>query len=275
MSADYNYTLSAQDVLTASYGLSYSDTNYSPTASSGLTGLAAGDVHAKSSSRSVGFGWTRNAWDRQIVLADSVSGGWLGGSENLVRSKAEYGRIVRDPIFKSQNAWAFRTTFRGAGSYSGDMPPSARWYVGDEFVRGLRDGELGPQAVVSSTRSGASRYSTAPAGANLIGASNAEYRVRLGGGTEAAGFFDVGSGLLQRNWLGRWKPATIDPTNGIVHGSTGIELRWTLPQVGVPVRAYYAWNVLRLNRSVWMPDGSLLHLRNRLGAFGWGLGSLF
>jgi outer membrane protein assembly factor BamA len=192
-----------------------------------------------------------------------------------MRSKAEYARIVRDPIFKAQNAWAFRTTFSGVGSYSGDMPPSARWYRGDEFVRGLRDGELGPQAVVSSASPGAARYSTAPAGANLIGASNAEYRVRFGGGTEGAAFFDLGSGLLQGNWLGQWKPATIDSTNGIVHGSTGIELRWTLPQVGVPVRAYYAWNVLRLNRSVWMPDGSLLHLRNRLGAFGWGLGSLF
>jgi hypothetical protein len=99
--------------------------------------------------------------------------------------------------------------------------------------------------------------------------------VRLGGGTEAAGFFDLGSGLLQRNWLGKWRPAAIDSTNGIVHGSTGMELRWTLPGVGVPVRTYYAWNVLRLNRSVLLPDGSLLHLRNRLGAFGWGLGSLF
>jgi outer membrane protein assembly complex protein YaeT len=275
LTADYNYALTAQDVLTASYGLSYSDTNYSPTASSGLTGLAAGDIHAKSSCSSLGFGWTRNSGDQQVVLADSVSGGWLGGSENLVRSKAEYGHIFRDPIFKSQNAWAFRTTFRGIGSYSGDMPSSARWYGGDDFVRGLRDGELGPQAVVSSGSSGAARYSAAPAGANLIGASNAEYRVRFGGGTEAAGFFDVGSGLLQRNWLGRWKPATIDSTNGIVHASTGIELRWTLPGVGVPVRAYYAWNVRRLNRSVWMPDGALLHLRNRLGAFGWGLGSLF
>jgi outer membrane protein assembly factor BamA len=275
LTADYNYALTAQDALTASYGLSYSDTSYSSTATAGLNGSSAGDVHAKSSGRSVGFGWTRNTGDRHVVLADSVSGGWLGGSENLVRSKAEYGRIVRDPIFKSQNAWAFRTTFRAVGSYAGDMPPSARWYSGDEFVRGLRDGELGPQAVVSSTSLGATRYSTAPAGANLIGAGNAEYRVRFGGGTEAAGFFDVGSGLLQRNWLGQWKPATIDSTNGIVHGSAGIELRWTLPEVGVPVRAYYAWNVLRLNRSVWMPDGSLLHLRNRLGAFGWGLGSLF
>jgi len=193
-----------------------------------------------------------------------------------LRSKAEYGRIFRDPIFNSQNAWAFRTTFSGVGSYSGDMPPAARWYSGDEFVRGLRDGELGPQAAVSSIGPvGTPRYSTAPAGANLIGAANAEYRVRLGGGTEGVGFFDLGSGLLQQNWLGHWRPAVIDSTSGIVHGSTGIELRWTVPGIGVPVRAYYALNVLRLNHSVWMPDGSLLHLRNPLGAFGWGLGSLF
>ncbi len=276
VSADYSYALTTQDVLTASYGLSYSDTSYSRAATTGLSGLIAGDVHAKSSSRSAGFGWTRNTGNEQIVLADSVSGGWLGGSENLVRAKAEYGRIVRDPIFKSQNAWAFRTTLSGVGSYSGDMPLSARWYSGDEFVRGLRDGELGPQALIlSATSAGTVRYSTAPAGANLVGAGNAEYRVRLGGGTEAAGFFDLGSGLLQRNWLGKWRPAAIDSTNGIVHGSTGMELRWTLPGVGVPVRTYYAWNVLRLNRSVLLPDGSLLHLRNRLAAFGWGLGSLF
>ena len=275
LNADYSYALTTRGVLTANYGLSYS-TSYAPPAAAAPNGLTTGDIHAKSSSRSVGFGWTRNTGDQQIVLADSVSGGWLGGSENLVRSKAEYGRIFRDLIFNSQNAWAFRATFSGVGSYSGDMPLAARWYSADQFVRGLRDGELGPQAVVSSTdSSGAARYFTAPAGANLIGAGNAEYRVRLGGGTEGIGFFDLGSGLLQRNWLGRWRPATISPTNGIVHGSTGLELRWTVPGVGVPLRAYYALNVLRLNHSVWMPDGSLLHLRNRLGAFGWGLGSLF
>jgi outer membrane protein insertion porin family len=274
--ADYSYALTTRDVLTANYGLSYSDTTYSPTALSGSDSSPSGNVHARFSSRYVGFGWTRNTGDQQTVLADSVSGGWLGGSENLLRSKAEYGRIFRDPIFNSQNAWAFRTTFSGVGSYSGNMPPAARWYSGDEFVRGLRDGELGPQAVVSSIgAAGTTRYSTAPAGANLIGAANAEYRVRLGGGTEGVGFFDLGSGLLQQNWLGHWRSAVIDSTNGIVHGSTGIELRWTLPGIGVPVRAYYALNVLRLNRSVWMPDGSLLHLHNPLGAFGWGLGSLF
>jgi outer membrane protein assembly factor BamA len=276
LNTDYSYALTARDVLSANYGLSYSDTSYTPTAAGAPNGLTPGDIHARSSSRSVGFGWTRNTGDEQIVLADSVSGGWLGGSENLVRSKAEYVRIFRDPIFNSQNAWAFRATFSGVGSYAGDMPLASRWYSADQFVRGLRDGELGPQAVVSSTdSSGVARYFTAPAGTNLIGAGNAEYRVRLGGGTEGVGFFDLGSGLLQQNWLGRWRPAAISSTNGIVHGSTGLELRWTVPGVGVPLRGYYGLNVLRLNRSVWMPDGSLLHLRNRLGTFGWGLGSLF
>jgi hypothetical protein len=67
----------------------------------------------------------------------------------------------------------------------------------------------------------------------------------------------------------------IDSTNNIIHGSTGLELRWTVPSLGVPVRLYYAFNVFGLNRSVLLPNGSLLHVGNRLGSFGWGLGSLF
>jgi len=274
--ADYSYALSGRDVLSASYGLAYSDTSYSLQGPAGSSGLTIGGIHAKSSSRTISAGWTRNSGGEEIVLADSASGGWLGGSENLLRSKAEYGRIFRDPLFSNQNAWAFRTTFSGVGSYSGAMPITARWFSGDEYVRGLRDGELGPQALVAwVTPSEATRYASVPAGSDLIGAENAEYRVRLGGGTEATGFFDAGSGLLLPNWLGKSKSTLFDSTNGIVHGSTGVELRWTLPGIGVPLRAYYAVNVLRLNRSVMLPDNSLLRLHNRFGAFGWGLGSLF
>jgi hypothetical protein len=222
------------------------------------------------------LGWTRNNGSEQIVLAGSVSGGWLGGSENLVRSKWEHERIFRDRIFKSQNAWAFRTTLTGVGSYSGDMPLTSHLYSEDEFVRGLRNGDLGPQALVASgATSGTTRYSVAPAGANLLGAENAEYRIRLRANMEGVGFFDLGSGLLQPGWLGRWRPAVVDSTNGLVHGSPGVELRWTLPEIGVPIRAYYAWNVLRLDRSILTPNGSLFHIRNRLSAFGWGLGSFF
>ena len=274
--AAWSYALTPADSLSISYNLSRSKTQYSPTLPAGVTGLTVSDIRTETSSHSAGLGWTRDAGGERIVLADSVSGGWLGGSENLVRSKAEYGRMVRDPIFNRQNAWAFRTSFTGVGSYSGVMPFYSRLFAGDEFVRGLRAGELGPDAVVSSISSaGTPNYSATTVGANLVGAANAEYRWRLGSDTEAAGFFDLGSGMLLPNWLGQTRPALIDSTNRILHASTGIQLQWTVPGIGVPVRAYYALNVLRLDRWLPMPDGSLFHAHDRFSAFGWGLGSLF
>jgi outer membrane protein assembly complex protein YaeT len=274
--ATWSYAVTTVDTLRLNYDLSHSRTQYSPSLPSGLTGLRIGDVRTDTSSHAAGFGWTHDTGNGRVVLADSVSGGWLGGSENLVRSKAEYSHIFHDSIFDHQNAWAFRTNFTGVGSYSGDMPFYARFFPSDEFVRGLRAGELGPDAVVSSlSSSGATKYSASPAGADLLGSANVEYRVPLAGGTEAAGFFDLGSGLLLPNWLGHARPAIVDATNGIVHGSTGVELRWTLPGIGVPVRVNYALSVLRLNRWLPMPDGSLFHAHDRFSAFGWGLGPLF
>jgi outer membrane protein insertion porin family len=274
--AAWSYTLTNVDTLSVQYDLSHSRTQYSPVLPAGVTGLSGSDVRTHTSTHSAGLGWTHDTGDGRVVLADSVSGGWLGGSENLVRSKAEYSRIFHDLIFDRQNEWAFRTSFTGVGSYSGEMPFYARFFPGDEFVRGLHAGELGPDAVVSSvSSSGATKYSASPAGADLAGAANAEYRVPLAGGTEAAGFFDLGSGLLLPNWLGHARPSIIDSTNGILHASAGVELRWTVPGVGVPVRAYYALNVLRLDRWLPMPDGSVFHVRNRFSAFGWGLGPLF
>lgn len=274
--ADWTYSPSQTDSFNLDYGLSYSRTRYSLALSPSLTGLPSIEVQAKTSSHWVGGGWTRDTGNERIALADSVSGGWLGGSENLLRTRAEYSRILHDDIFDRQNALAFRTTFSGVGSYFGDMPPTSRWFSGGEFVRGLRQGELGPLAAVSNTSaSGATQYSAVPSGANLIGAANTEYRVRIGNGVEAAGFVDTGSGWLLPNWLGKARPSLIDSTNGILHASTGIELRWTLPGIGVPFRSYYALNLLRLHRSLLMPDGSFFRAQNRLSGFGWGLGSLF
>jgi outer membrane protein insertion porin family len=276
VNAAWSYALTNADSLNVSYDLSHSRTEYSPTLPAGVTGLSVSDVRSDTSSHAAGLGWTHDTGDGRIVLADSVSGGWLGGSENLVRAKAEYGRIFHDAIFDRQNAWAFRTNFSAVGSYSGEVPVYARFFSGDEFVRGLRAGELGPDAVASSvSSSGTTKYFVSPAGADLAGAANAEYRVPLTGGTEAAGFFDLGSGLLLPNWLGRARPSLIDSTNGVVHGSTGVELQWRLPGIGIPVRAYYALNVLRLDHSVPLPDGSLFHAHNRFSGFGWGLGALF
>ena len=272
----WTYPLSNTDSVGVNYTLSRTTTDFPLGTPPGLSGLPPLDLRTRVSSRSFGVGWLHDVGNEHILFSNSASGGFLGGGENMVRSSAEYGRIDRDPLFAPSNAWAFRTTFSGAGSYRGDMPFYSRFFSGDEVVRGLRNGELGPDALATkTTASGATLDSVAPAGANFVTAANAEYRLRLGGGTEAAGFFDLGSGWLLPNWLGPTKPLLLSSTNGVLRGSTGIEFRWTVPGVQVPVRAYYAFNVLRLDRAIRLSDKSIFFAHNRFSAFGWGLGSLF
>jgi outer membrane protein assembly complex protein YaeT len=272
----WNYSLSNVDAFSIIYGLSRSVTEYSLAVPSSITGATASTLRSESSSGSVGIGWTRVASDEKISAATSVSGGWLGGSENLLKSRAEYSRILRDPLFDRKNAWAFRTTVTAAGSYAGGMPIYARFFAGDEMVRGLRPGELGPYATKATiSPSSATKYSAAPAGANLIAASNIEYRHPLPHEAEAAGFFDTGSGLLLPNWLGPMRPLLIESTNGLLHASAGLEVRWTLPALGIPLRVNYSFNILRLDRSFLMPDRSFSRVHNRFAALGWSLGPLF
>jgi outer membrane protein assembly complex protein YaeT len=276
LNAGWSYPLTNADSLTVNYGLSRTETDDSFVLPASLTGLPSTDLRAQSSSSAVGLAWTHDTGSERLSVTNSISGGWLGGSENVIRSNEEYARIFPDPFFNHQNAWAFRSTFSGAASYRGDLPLYARLFSGDAQVRGLSSGELGPYAVFPSvSSSGNQTYSTCPAGANVISGANAEYRIPLGRGTQAAGFFDLGSGWLLPNWLGKTRPTLLDSTNGILHGSIGIELRWTVPGIQVPVRAYYAVNVWRLNRFLQLPDGSLFHAHNHLFAFGWALGTLF
>jgi outer membrane protein assembly complex protein YaeT len=272
----WSYPVTRTDSLAVNYSLSRTNTYYSFVLPPNLAGLAPSDLRAETSSSAVGLGWTHDAGSERLFVNNSISGGWLGGTENVIRSNEEYSRIFPDPFFNHQNAWAFRTTFSAAGSYQGNMPLYAMLFSGDAQVRGLNSGELGPYAVVPSvSSSGNQTYTAVPAGANVISAANAEYRVPLGGGTQAVGFFDLGSGRLLPNWMGPERPTLLDAANGLLHGSVGLELQWTVPEVQVPVRAYYAINLIRLNRFLELPDGSLFHAHNRLFAFGWALGTLF
>jgi outer membrane protein insertion porin family len=272
----WTYAASNTDSLAVSYTLSRASSDYKILFPIATTGVTSSDVRTRISSHTLGAGWAHDTGTERFEFSNSLSGGALGGGENMVRSSGEYSRIVRDPIFSHGNAWAIRTTFSGAGSYRGEMPFYSRFFSGDEIVRGLRPGELGPYALTSKMAgSGAPSYSAAPAGGNLIAGANAEYRIPLSRGTEAAGFFDLGSGWLLPNWLGPAKPLLLPSTNGVLHGSTGIEVRWTVPGVNVPFRAYYVLNLLRLDRSIRLSDKSIFFARNRFSAFGWGLGSLF
>ena len=272
----WSYGASDVDAIGVNFGISRSLTEYAVSQSSGTTAAQITDLRSETSSHSLGIGWSHYTGEQKILVADSVSGGWLGGSENLLKSKVDYSRIFPDEIFDHHNAWAFRTTVSAAGSYRGDMPVYARFFSGDDFVRGLQPGALGPyQTLATVSPSGATTYTVAPTGANVIAASNLEYRFPLWHGVEGATFFDAGSGLLLPKWLGQTRPSLINSTNGLIHGSAGLELRWTVPAVGVPVRVNYSFNLLRLNRALLMPDGSVFRLHDRLGALGWGLGPLF
>jgi len=276
LSVPWTYALTNTDSVGINYALSRTTSDVPLGTAPGTTGLPPIDLRTRISSRSLGTAWAHDTGNERILFSDSASGGFLGGEENMVRSSSEFARILRDPLFAPKNAWAFRTTFSAAGSYRGVMPVYSRFFSGDEFVRGLRTGELGPLALTqTSNASGATTFSPSPAGANLITAANTEYRIPLASGTEAAGFFDLGSSWLLPNWLGPAKPRLLTATNGVFHGSTGVELRWTIPGIQVPLRSYYAVNVLRLNRRIRLSDKSFLFARNRFSAFGWGLGSLF
>ena len=275
ISVPYTYDLTNTDSLNINYTFSRTTTDLSLGAAPGLANLPPLDIHSQVFSSSLGTAWAHDTNNERIRFSDSASGSFLGGDENMVRASGEAARIFHDPLFSASNAWAFRTTFNAAGSYRGDMPLYARFFSGDEFVRGLSTGELGPYTTSQKTLpSGTTISSPSPAGANLITAANTEYRVPLRSGAEAVGFFDLGSGWLLPNWLGPTKPTLLSATNGVLHGSTGIEFRWTIPGVQVPLRTYYAMNLLRLGRLFPLSDKSFL-VHNRFSAFGWGLGSLF
>lgn len=271
----WTYSLTNSDSVGVNYTLSRTTSDQTFGATDPTTGTPI-DLRTNTSSHLVGTSWARDTGNERVLFSDSVSGGVLGGDENMLRSSGEAARIFRDPVFSMKNSWAFRTTFSAAGSYNGDMPFYSRFFSGDEYVRGLSAGELGPLAMTEHLMpSGALAASPSYAGANLITAANAEYRIPFHNGVEAGGFFDLGAGRLLPNWLGPDKPDLLSATNGILHGSTGIQFQWTIPGVQVPFRSYYAVNVLRLDRWIPLSEKSLLHAHSRFGAFGWGLGSFF
>src|SRR5713226_4754926 len=107
----WSYPLTNADSLGVNYSLSRTTTEYPLSSPSNVPGVALGDVRSNVSSRALGVGWARDTGSGRVVFANSVSGGWLGGGENILRSSAEYSHMFRDPFLAPAGAWAFRTTF--------------------------------------------------------------------------------------------------------------------------------------------------------------------
>jgi len=146
----------------------------------------------------------------------------------MLRTSGEYGRLARDPIFSQGNTWAIRTTFSGAEATAGNAF-LLRFFSGDESCAGFAL-ENSVLTHWRPKRQAPGHHIFRCAGRrNLIAAANAEYRIPLSRGNRGRGLFDLGSGWLLSNWLGPAKPLLLPSTNGVLHGSAGIELRWTVP----------------------------------------------
>lgn len=260
------------------------------------TMTSSGDASASSAqttSSALGGAWTHLSSDadsqQQVTAAGTFAGGPMGGSEHWLRSSLEFARLQSDSLSKGRNAWAVRGLLSGITAHHGaTLPLHERFFAGEQFIRGARSGELTPYAeVAAGDGAGGTVVAAQPFGANLVAASNAEYRMPVGppaGGVHAAAFFDAGAGWLLPRWLGGPAPAVIPETNGALRAATGVELRWLLPQklAGLPVpvagetlRVHYAVNPLRLARAVALGDGRALLPARRRSAVGWAIGSLF
>jgi len=270
------YPVATNETLSVTYAISHESTDYTLALPPSLIGIASNQTFSSTSSHSFGLDWTGNNGRQHWDTSASVSGGWLGGDENLVRSSLEYDRVERDPLTKGRNSWAFRGYAAGVSSFKGNLLYQDRSFAGNELLRGFRSGEIGPYAAENVTdASGNSGPQALSAGADLMAAVNMEYRVPVAPRTKAAFFLDTGSGWLLPNWLGPTRPLLLAGTNGILRASAGIELLWQAPIVEQPLRLDFAFNPLRLAKSFVLSDGSHFRAPDRRWAWGWGLGALF
>jgi outer membrane protein assembly complex protein YaeT len=272
----WGYPLSSNETLTTNYTISHQTTQYAVELPPSLTGLVGNQIGSSTSIHSFGADWVGGNNSQHWDIGPSVSGGRLGGDENLVRSSVEYDRVRRDPLTNGRNSWAFRSYAAGVSSFRGDLLFQNRYFTGDELLRGFRRGEMSPYSLEDLTdSSGKDSFQVIPTGADLLVAMNAEYRVPVAPRTQIVGFYDTGSGWLLSNWLGPDHPALLSGTNGILRASTGFEVRWQIPAVEQPLRLDLAINPLRLARSFLLPDGLRFRAPDRLLGWTWGLGPLF
>jgi len=270
------YPVATDEALTANYAISHQSTDYALALPPSLTGSVSNGTESSASSHSFGLGWNGKSGGQSWDTSASVSGGWLGGDENLVRFSFENERLERDPLTNGQNTWAFRSYAAGVSTLEGNLLFQNRYFAGNEVLRGFRSGEIAPYVSENVTdAAGKSRFQAIPAGVDLLAAVNTEYRVPVAPRTEAVGFLDTGTGWLLPGWLGASHPVLLAGTNGILRASAGIELRWQAPIVEQPLRLDFAVNPLRLAKSCLLPDGSHFRAPDRHWAWGWGLGALF
>ncbi|MBI3405042.1 MAG: BamA/TamA family outer membrane protein [Acidobacteria bacterium] len=271
------YAHTETEAFGTSFGVSRTSTHIDAALPPELAGLPPASLSTSRTRSSVTAAWSHETPTEQTHSAVQLAGTGFGGNEDFLRSTFDYSRITADRLSGGRNSWAFHSAFAGSSTTSGGLIPlDARFFPGEDFLRGFRTAELSPYGVSDSTNAaGQTTESARPVGANFVLAFNGEYRMPVTSRTEVATFFDAGAGWLLPQWLGFGRPRVLEGTSGTWRASTGIEIRFTIPHLEQTLRFHYAWNPLRLARSIFGTSGSLFRGPDRRGAFGWALGSIF
>jgi outer membrane protein assembly complex protein YaeT len=226
-------------------------------------------VTLRTARSTLGASWVRSGGDYQLQTDFDLAGGALGGQEDWLRTSHQAAALAPDPLSRGRNTWAARGLLAGVSRApwsSAALPMHTRFFVGHEFVRGLRSADLAPAQTSQSGVSGSN-------GANLLIAANLEYRIPLDAPSdarptrfEAAAFLDAGAGWLLPGWSG-------DSSAGhVARASLGMELRWTLPARVGSTALPLGGETVRVH---WALSPLAQRFTGRRTALGWALGSLF
>ncbi len=206
-------------------------------------------VRSDFTSSEVSARWQRSTETSSLLAEGAVSGGALGGSQDLVRFSTS--AIKHDD--RSAPAWGVR--WQSAGVFAAPwaanpaVPIPSRLYPAEDWVRGMRAGELARQA------------SPARSGLHLVQAVNLEHAIPFQGNRplRLLAFADGAAG-----WLLESDAALAG------RAALGLELRWRIPP-GAQQRIPLGGETIRLHYAL----APWLLSQGRRGAWGWALGNFF
>lgn len=222
--------------LYATYGYEVIDTALSAaiealsagsTASNGLLFLDEGRHIQSSINPSVVHNTVDNPYTprsgMRLTGSYQYAGGWLGGTTNFARPDLEgilYVPVTRRTALgiRAQGGWLWNYDRRA-------LPYYLRYFMGGETqIRGTDIRSVGPMD-----------ENNVPLGGAKFVLFNAEYYYDIAPQVRAMLFHDAGQAFTETDPIDLRQLRT----------SSGMELRVTLPMIGVPFRVIYAWNIYR------------------------------
>lgn len=249
VSQSFTYSPSATQAMSLAY--QYDSSSVEVPAQDSIADAQPSSQHHFARSE-VAASWQRLTKSTHLKMDAAASGGWLGGSQDLLRTSAS--AIRRYPLGQGGFAarWQTAGVFPAPWALETSVPFHARLYPGEELVRGLRAGELSPAGSAATL-----------AGLDLLHGANLEYSKSLDkdGKTQLAGFVDGAVGWLRRGTR----------SNAASAFSFGLEVRWQIPRSEALPQLPLAGETIRVHYAL----APWLRSRGRRGAWGWALGTLF